>query len=188
VQEDDDEDDDASVLESIAESGGSSAINSLLSEYVDVDALLRRGRMCVKSPLATIKEIHQDSDGYQSSEASNDGSKLQNISMNLERSFEESSDGAIDFGASSGTNNEVPTSVCLDSDEDGHDSDSYEPCAEKKTKRNSSRSHGSKKKFFPPGPLCLLQFLDEIEKEEFDTPLWRRMKRKRSCIHQGSTK
>jgi hypothetical protein len=183
VQEDDDEDDDTSVLESIAESGGPSAINYLMSEYVGVDALLRRGGMCVKSPLATIKEIHQDSDGYQSSEVSNDGSKLQNISMNLERSFEESSDGAIDFGASSGTNNEVPTSVRLDSDEDGHDSDIYEPRAEKKTKRNSSRSHGSKKKFFPPGPLCSLQFLDEIEKEEFDTPLWRRMRRKRSCIH-----
>jgi len=187
-QEDDDEDEGASVLESTAESGGSSAINSLMTDFVDVDALLQRGGMCVKSPLATIEEIYQDSHGYQSSEASNDGSKLQNISMNLERSFEESSDGAIDFGASSGMNNQVPTSVHLDSDEDGHESDSYEPRAEKMTKRNSSRSHGSRKKFFPPGPLCSLQFLEEIEKEEFDTPLWRRMKRKRSFIRPGSPK
>ena len=187
-QENDDEDDGAIVLESVAESEGSSEINSLMSEYVDVDALLQRGGMSVKSPLATIEEIHQDSDGYQSSEASNEGSKLQNISMNLERSFEESSDEAIDFGATSGMNNEVPASVHLDSDEDGHESDSYEPRAEKKVKRNLSRRHGSKKKFFPPGPLCSLQFLEEIEKEEFDTPLWRRMKRKRSCIRPGSTK
>jgi hypothetical protein len=40
----------------------------------------------------------------------------------------------------------------------------------------------SKRKFFPPGPLCSLQFLDEIEEGEFDTPLWRRMKRKRSTL------
>ena len=39
-----------------------------------------------------------------------------------------------------------------------------------------------KKKFFPPGPLCSLQFLDEIEEDVFDTPLWRRMKRKRSSL------
>jgi len=39
-----------------------------------------------------------------------------------------------------------------------------------------------KRKFFPPGPLCSLQFLDEIEDGDFDTPLWRRMKRKRSSL------
>ena len=45
---------------------------------------------------------------------------------------------------------------------------------------------GPKKKIFPPGPLCSLQFLEEIELNEFDTPLWRRMKRKRSTLESVS--
>jgi hypothetical protein len=184
-QEDNDEDDGASVIDTI-NSGGSSAINSLMSEYVDVDVLLQNGGKNVKSSLATIKEYHQDSDGYQSSEASNDGSKeLQKAHTNLRRSFEESSEGedtsAIDFGASIGMDNEVHTSIRSDS-EDSHESNVYEPREQKKRARKSSRSHRSNKKFFPPGPLCSLQFLEEIEKKEFDTPLWRRMKRKRSTL------
>ncbi|KAL3803914.1 hypothetical protein ACHAW5_010684 [Stephanodiscus triporus] len=183
-QEDNDEDDGASVIDTI-NSGGSSAINSLMSEYVDVDVLLQNGGKNVKSSLSTIKEYHQDSDGYQSSEASNDGSKeLQRVHTNLGRLFEESSEGedtsANDFGASSGMDKEVHTSIRSDS-EDGYESNGYEPREQKKKTRNSSRSHRSKK-FFPPGPLCSLQFLDEIEKKEFDTPLWRRMKRKRSTL------
>jgi len=51
----------------------------------------------------------------------------------------------------------------------------------KKESRN-----GPKKKIFPPGPLCSLQFLEEIELNEFDTPLWRRMKRKRSTLESVS--
>ena len=49
-------------------------------------------------------------------------------------------------------------------------------------KKESIGSDYSKRKFFPPGPLCSLQFLDEIDAGDFDTPLWRRMKRKRSTL------
>ena len=42
------------------------------------------------------------------------------------------------------------------------------------------KESSDKRRFFPPGPLCSLQFLDEIDTGDFDTPLWRRMKRKRS--------
>ena len=50
-------------------------------------------------------------------------------------------------------------------------------------KQESTGSSGYiKRRFFPPGPLCSLQFLDEIDAGEFDTPLWRRMKRKRSTF------
>jgi len=70
------------------------------------------------------------------------------------------------------------------SNQGGFDSDDYDLDAEPKEKRKASSRRGPRKKksFFPPGPLCSLQFLEEIENDEFNTPLWRRMKRKRSTL------
>jgi hypothetical protein len=181
------DEDGSSRLDNSADTGSSSAINSLPSDYVDVDALLKNEGKKVISTLATIKEVNQSSDGYRTSEDSNDSSSsLQNVSKNLRDSFEELSDGedtcAVDFGATSLTDNKVSIGIRVDSDEKSHVSDGYDPRAEKKKRRHSSGSYGGKKKFFPPGPLCSLQFLEEIERREFDSPLWRRMKRKRSTL------
>ena len=52
----------------------------------------------------------------------------------------------------------------------------------KESRKQPHRNRGPQKKIFPPGPLCSLQFLEEIQSKEFDTPLWRRMKRKRSTL------
>ena len=51
-----------------------------------------------------------------------------------------------------------------------------------KKEKKQRQDQGCKKKRFPPGPFCSLQFLDEIAGKEFDTPLWRNMKRKRSTL------
>lgn len=46
----------------------------------------------------------------------------------------------------------------------------------------TARGHQHKRKLFPPGPLCSLQFLDLIVDGSMDTPLWRNCKRKRSSL------
>jgi hypothetical protein len=181
-REDNNDDDGSSLLENTLNSGSSSAINSIMIDYVDVDALLKNGATNTKSTLSTIKENNQSLEGYQTSEDSNDGSRsLQKASKNLVHAFEESSDGedtsVVEVGAISVMENDIPSSIRFDSDEDGRTRDGYE-----RKRRHSSGSYGSKKKFFPPGPLCSLQFLEEIEKREFDTPTWRRTKRKRSTL------
>ncbi len=182
IDRDNGDDDGSSLTEKTLKSGSSSAINSLMSDYVDVDALLKNGGNNTQTALATIKEDNQSSDGYRTSEDSDDDSKsLQEASKNLVHAFEELSDGedasATDFGEISGMDNEVPSGIRFDTYEDDRGSIGFE-----KKRRHSSGTYGSKKKFFPPGPLCSLQFLEEIEKREFDTPLWRRMKRKRSTL------
>ena len=50
--------------------------------------------------------------------------------------------------------------------------------AEFETESKSIKSYPRKRRF-PPGPLCSFQFLEEIESGQFDSPLWRRMKRRR---------
>jgi len=162
------------------EDAASSPNNSLASDGVDVAALLQNGgRSSKSSPLAAIEEYSPDSNA-----SSSKVGLIEGIRSHL-RSFDESSEEAsVDFGASNGMDDDGAVSSI--DDRDGHESDEYSPprvlSMRKELKSSRSRSIGSKKKYVPPGPLCSLQFLEEIEKKEFDTPLWRRMKRKRSTL------
>jgi hypothetical protein len=162
----------------------SSPNNSLVSDGVDVAALLQNGGRSSKySPLAAIEEYNSPGSNASSSKVGfTDGSKSHVRSFDDESSV----DASVDFGASNGIDDDGSASSIGD-DRDGHESDEYSPprvMAMRKEQLKSSRSQsiGSKKKYVPPGPLCSLQFLEEIEKKEFDTPLWRRMKRKRSTL------
>ena len=65
-------------------------------------------------------------------------------------------------------------------------SDSEADVVERQPKENSVRAvknvrqPGQKRKIYPPGPFCSMQFLEEIAKGEFDESYWRRMKRSRT--------
>jgi hypothetical protein len=159
----------------------SSPNDSLVSDGVDVAALLQNGERSKYSPLAAIEEYSPGSNASSCKVGFTDGSKSHVRSFNDESSI----DASVDFGASNGMDDDG--AVSSNDDRDGHESDDCSPprvMAMRKEQLKSSRSHsiGSKKKYVPPGPLCSLQFLEEIEKKEFDTPLWRRMKRKRSTL------
>jgi len=232
------DDDGSSVLDSIARD--QAEINSLVSDHVDVEALLRNGRKKNKSPLPTIKEFHDESVGCRSSEVSPDESSVDDELVTLEETKKEfrhrqnlisnrgggdADKSTIDHNASiESDSDEGPVDNTLqhsnveygsDGDEqslvfgnnDGANDDFDDDSGGKiesvgrqsrtrtkneritglklktgfKMDRKPSRSR-CKKKIFPPGPLCSLQFLEEIENREFDTPLWRRMKRKRSTL------
>lgn len=201
-----------SVLDTAASNQQNDEINSLVSDHVDVNALLRNGASRkAKSPLMpTINEFCNESDGgsRQSSEASiNDLAGLKvfkdDSPNDKKHSFEASShtysDGDVDYGNTAGGYDDQSPTFENNADDANDNSDSesevvVETVARQSRRRNSSdvgvkketkassRSQRCKKKIFPPGPLCSLQFLEEIETEEFDTPLWRRMKRKRSTL------
>ena len=172
-------------------------------EETEINTIVKHGRTKYASPLATINEFLRGS-GCQSSEVSldnddsinNDDIAGSNVSPNLspKPSFEDSSvnysdgksapvdDGDIGFDKTDMS----PDNNWGSSNHGGFESDDndVDVAPKEKSKSSSSHSRGDRKKktFFPPGPLCSLQFLEEIENNEFDTPLWRRMKRKRSTL------
>ena len=172
-------------------------------EETEINTIVKHGRTKYASPLATINEFLRGS-GCQSSEVSldddddsinNDDIAGSNASPNLspKPSFEDSSvndsdgksapvdDGDIGFDKADTSPDNWGSSNHGGFDSDDNDVD---VAPKEKSKSSSSHSRGDRKKktFFPPGPLCSLQFLEEIENNEFDTPLWRRMKRKRSTL------
>ena len=192
-------------------------INSMTSDHVDVDALLRNGARKSGSLLPTIRETLFESD--QSSGSISTKSKphdkspsqktsickiglLENASFasdNIDKSAIEDAQNAVDDGGmyvSDGYDqNQSPVfdGNVSSSDESGDD---QHVAMEKSTRKgnyvsrkldwqlekdNSSNPH-CKRKLFPPGPLCSLQFLDLICDGSMDTPLWRNCKRKRSTI------
>ncbi|KAL9187399.1 hypothetical protein ACHAXT_001502, partial [Thalassiosira profunda] len=201
--------------------GGGSVLNSLASDHVDVDALLRQGaNRANKSPMGTIKERCPESAGVQSSVVSDDdgddgdlaGLKVLDADKS-ERSLETSGSVSYGGGIAASPNKDLGSvgrdqSPMFDNTDGGGLSDfddgSVGASSEKSEAKSRRKSDGSrvglnlnaqfkkeakalrpkkpKKKIFPPGPLCSLQFLEEIEHDEFDTPLWRRMKRKRSTL------
>jgi hypothetical protein len=168
-------------------------------EDTEVTAVVKHSRSKYASPLSTIHEFHRGS-ACQSSEVSldddssingyRDGSNAANFSP--KPSFEDfvvsgSDDRSAldDVGNATFDDAELSPDNWESSNLGSFDSDANDLETEPKKKCNvaPSLSRGRKtKSFFPPGPLCSLQFLEEIENKEFDTPLWRRMKRKRSTL------
>jgi hypothetical protein len=168
-------------------------------EENEINTIVKHGRTKYASPLATINEFLRGS-GCQSSEVSldndddsinNDDIAGSNASPNLspKPSFEDSSvndsDGKsapVDDGDIGFDKADMSPDNWGSSNHGGFDDVDVAPKEKSKALSSQSRSGRKKKAFFPPGPLCSLQFLEEIENNEFDTPLWRRMKRKRSTL------
>ena len=195
-------------------------INSLASDHVDVECLLRDGKKKCQSPLSTINESCNESVGSETSmnEASIIGERKNEIGTSSYESGESVDKSTIDPQSSKcekdndvdsyGSDGHDQQNTVFENNNDaGYDEFDNDSAADTKSldhsqprrmsdgivglnldtefKKECSKaaSHKKcKKKIFPPGPLCSLQFLDEIENEEFDTPLWRRMKRRRSTL------
>ena len=142
-----------------------------------------------------IDDISLNSDGGHASQSSQDTfskSAVKDANAGVETLSED------DFENDEGGQSPIFESHAHDDDAD--DSDDEEEVTQHQSRRKKSTvsamnlsldlkresaggsSDQRKRKFFPPGPLCSLQFLDEIEDGDFDTPLWRRMKRKRSSL------
>lgn len=166
-------------------------------EDTEVNAVVKHSRAKYASPLSTINEFHRGS-ACQSSEVSldddssisgyRDGSNVPIFSP--KPSFEDSvvccsndRSAPDDVENTRFDDAEMSPDNWESSNLGGFDANDLDTEPKKKSNIASSLSRGRKKKsFFPPGPLCSLQFLEEIENKEFDTPLWRRMKRKRSTL------
>jgi hypothetical protein len=182
-----------------AQIDGKHEVHSIVSDHVDVNALLNQRRKFA-SPLSSINEILRGS-RCQSSEVSLDSSSTNNYDgltvehSNSYNSFEDSNQRSEDDKSASDDDNNidvenagVSTDIWEASNQGGFESDDYDLDLEQEKEMKASLSRGRKKYFFPPGPLCSLQFLEEIERKEFDSPLWRRMKRKRSTLSSVKAK
>lgn len=170
-------------------------LNSLVSDHVDVNALLRSGKskMSNMSPLSTIRE----SSACKSSEVSPDQSSGQKVEeVQVLKQKKRLSVGSFDtsIDESNRSEHEDLSRIKFEmsphrGDETKSESPLFEANAD--TLHDEDDSVGAalpprgyqykpKRYFYPPGPLCSLQFLDEIQEGIFDADIWRMSRRRRT--------
>ena len=128
------------------------------------DGLLHNSKK-THSPKPTIKELPPSAQSRQSSQISDDEEEVNALSSDHEDASQEQLKIGLDL-----------------LQKDSLDTYAFDELSNGDVEVEEEMK--SRAKFFPPGPLCSLQFLEEIQNEEFDTPLWRRMKRKRSTLSE----
>ncbi len=184
----------STIRETLNDASPSSVVSSI--DYGNVDDTSHKSSGDGKSSArnSNIDDVSLNSDGGYASQASQETfskSAVKHANAGVESMSED------DFDNDGGQSPIFESHV---HDDDADDSDDEEEVSRHKSRRKRSTvsamnlsldlksestgvlSDHRKRKFFPPGPLCSLQFLDEIEDGDFDTPLWRRMKRKRSSL------
>jgi hypothetical protein len=111
-------------------------VNSLASDHVDVDALLRHSaRERFSSPLATIKEIMRESSGKQSSQVSLDGDSVNENHVKVESSQKSTNLQGSPFDESSRISDDADKSAIekahsqsFEDDGDTFDNDGFDLC------------------------------------------------------------
>ena len=175
-------------------------LNSLVNDHVDVSALLRSGKskMSNMSPLSTIRE----SPACKSSEVSPDPSsggesqKVEEVQVLKQKKILDDDDGSHDtsIGETVRSEHEELAGIKFEmSAHQGEETKSESPQFEANSDTLydeddsvggalSLRRHQDepKRHFYPPGPLCSLQFLDEIQEGIFDADIWRMSRRRRT--------
>ena len=177
--------------ESVVDASPSSVVSSV--DYGNVDGMSHKSNDDKASErYSDIDGLSLNSDDGINSQSSQ-GTFSKSAIKNANTAGEAFSDDDLDNDDGSGDENPIFESHVDDADDSDDEVETSHPQSRRKRSkvdrlnlsldlRDERLSDPRKRKFFPPGPLCSLQFLDEIEDGDFDTPLWRRMKRSRSSL------